>query len=152
MEIETNLLQHFRCPENEFFYQLGIYEPLEVDPQHTRIRLLEFIQPRHGQKDGPLEFKLHQSIPLSLCVKPFSSPDKAYPFVAISYRAGEPNDTTVVKVNRRPFNVFRSLWLALGRLLDSLGSSEDDADNSQTLYIWADQICIDQSNADEKVI
>lgn len=144
---ETNPLQakHFHCPENDDFYGSGIYQSLNTD--EFSIRLLKAVPPDRSKPDAILQFTLHQPVLLSSTVP--NSPT-SQPFIAMLYRAGDPADTLPILINGQRFNVFRSLGLGLRRLLDSLGRERDDLQLEETLYIWADQICINQSDAVEK--
>ncbi|KAK3315971.1 heterokaryon incompatibility protein-domain-containing protein [Apodospora peruviana] len=142
----THNQPHFHCPENDDFYQSGQYKTLDTEEQE--IRLLKALKPDESDPEGPLRFTLHQNTPLSKCNAedgPGSSP-----FIAMSYRAGDPTDTVPVIVDGRTFNVFKSLGLALGSLLQSLCKQDGSWELAETLFIWADQICINQSDMDEK--
>jgi len=160
--------REFHFPENTAFYASQVYQPLAPSPPQEEaefsIRLLQAVPPDPTQPpDAPLQFTLHQPIPLSSTIvtpnttatnpdspSPSSSSTKRYPFIAISYRAGNPYETTPILINNQPFNAFRSLALGLHRLLASLGREKGNLELEETLYIWADQICINQRDSSEK--
>ncbi|KAE8444971.1 hypothetical protein EG329_014099 [Mollisiaceae sp. DMI_Dod_QoI] len=67
--------------------------------------------------------------------------DENIPFKALSYTWGIPSDPHhTIYLNRYPFQVRQNLWLALERFR-RLG---------ETLVMWIDAICIDQSNELER--
>jgi len=146
--VDGDIMPTFHCPENDDFYGARIYERLEAQP--PEIRLLRALPPDDADPDGPLRFSLCQRIPLSECRETDTSPRK-YAFVAMSYRAGNPKDTLPVLVDGRRFNVFRPLGLALRSLLWSLGRRNGNPELEETLLFWADQVCINQSDAEEKM-
>ncbi|KAK3365376.1 heterokaryon incompatibility protein-domain-containing protein [Podospora didyma] len=112
----------FHCPENSAFYKGGHYCPL--------------IQ---------MEKK---SVSSKRCRPTTRIP---MPFIAMSYCAGDPNKTIPVFIDGEVFNVFESLGRALRALLLSLGRNKESTSQLEdTLYIWADQICINQSDGTEK--
>jgi len=67
---------------------------------------------------------------------------------AISYAAGDHKDTEEILVNKRPFNAFRSLAEAVRAIRDQPHTCE--ASTTFAPLIWADQICINQSDPDER--
>ncbi|KAK3395180.1 heterokaryon incompatibility protein-domain-containing protein [Podospora didyma] len=137
----------FHCPENSAFYKGGHYLPL--DPDGKEIRLLKALPPDDADPDGPLRFSLSQQVPLSDTELIPLLPCK--PFIAMSYCAGDPNKTIPVFIDGEVFNVFESLGRALRALLLSLGRNKESTSQLEdTLYIWADQICINQSDGTEK--
>ncbi|KAK1758031.1 heterokaryon incompatibility protein-domain-containing protein [Echria macrotheca] len=147
----------FHCPENDDFYRSGIYERLDTpDTDDLSIRLLKAVPPDPSDPSAPLRFTLHQHVSLAETVPNPLSPahliSPSHPYIAISYRAGDPSDILTIFVNDRPFNVFRSLGLGLHRLVGSLGRDKDDLDIESIMYIWADQICINQSDSAEKAV
>ncbi|KAK4442591.1 heterokaryon incompatibility protein-domain-containing protein [Podospora aff. communis PSN243] len=136
---------HFHCPENDDFYGAGIYQ--ELDPSHQHIRLLQARRPDESDPDGLLRFTMAQRLPLSECQ---SGEGAKHPFIAMSYCAGSPYETVPVLIDGKSFNVFRSLHLALHSLLHHLGRKKNEWELESTLWIWADQVCINQSNDVEK--
>ncbi|KAK0710252.1 heterokaryon incompatibility, partial [Lasiosphaeria miniovina] len=71
-------------------------------------------------------------------------------FVALSYCAGDPSDTVPVLIDGQEFNTFRPLGTALRSLLWSMGRGDASWELEDTLFFWADQICINQSDSAEK--
>ena len=61
-------------------------------------------------------------------------------YTALSYVWGDPTDLQTILVDGLPFSVRANLYSAL----------RDLRDNTKTLRLWADAICIDQLNEDEK--
>ncbi|KAK5989088.1 hypothetical protein PT974_10586 [Cladobotryum mycophilum] len=128
--------KHFHSPENASFYNNKNYKHL--NHANREIRLLQ-IQRNH--QSSLLSFKLLQPVPLA----------EAGCFIAVSYRAGNPRQTVPVLINGQRFNVFAPLGGALARVAQRLDvDDQDDRDLTLAANIWADQICIDQSNAVEK--
>ncbi|KAH8886040.1 hypothetical protein GQ53DRAFT_348130 [Thozetella sp. PMI_491] len=129
-------LDAFYTPQNADFYSRGLYTPLE--PPKNQIRLLQIFP---ESEDGILRCELRP---------PCSLGDTTQPFVrysALSYAAGDPNKTTTILVNGVPFNAFANLARALEEARSYL--LEYDRDLSED-YIWADQICINQSDPQER--
>jgi hypothetical protein len=75
-------------------------------------------------------------------------PDLLY--YAISYCAGDPNNTTSISVNGHPFSVFASLVRALRAVRCYFKGSGKGAGERFRIPLWVDQICIDQSNPSER--
>jgi hypothetical protein len=65
------------------------------------------------------------------------------PYTAVSYTWGSEKPTEIIYLNGALFNVTPNLWSCLYYL--SLGQRHQDWD-----YLWADAICIDQSNDVER--
>lgn len=61
-------------------------------------------------------------------------------YVALSYVWGEPRDTRVVRVDGRALTITASLDLALRHIRDK----------QRTLFVWADGICINQKDAQDR--
>jgi hypothetical protein len=144
-EPEGTIYVHFHCPQNDDFYRAGIYQ--ELDPTQQHIRLLQALRPDKSDPDGPLRFTMAQRLPLSECQ---TGEGAKHPFIALSYCAGSPYETTAILIDGKQFNVFQSLHLALHSLLHHLGRKEDEWELESTLWIWADQVCINQSDEVEK--
>lgn len=64
-------------------------------------------------------------------------------YLALSYCAGDANDTVLIKVDGHDFKVFRNLFTALRQFRSMIPESV-------TIQAWIDQICIDQSNVEER--
>lgn len=134
----SNAYQHFYSPENAPFYNGNYYK--QLDPAKKQIRLLQIDRSR--QSTSGLCFKLHQPISLDNC--------SSNQFIAISYRAGDPNQTVPISVDGAQFNVFKPLAEALSRASQRLDADEETEDFAPYVYIWADQVCINQSDNAEK--
>jgi hypothetical protein len=102
-----------------------IYQPLYLK---NTIRLLR-IFPRDPNPKKPLSCTLHT---ISLDDNPV--------FTAISYTWGEPGQTHSITCNGHKIGITSNLWWAL---------REASYFNEPEL-VWADQVCIDQSNTDER--
>ena len=69
--------------------------------------------------------------------------DRAPSYTAISYTWGNDDPDEVIHMNGVPFPVRRNLWSCLHYLCF-------DAEHQQWSYIWADALCIDQTNSTER--
>ena len=104
----------------------SIYTPL--DKTGNEIRLLEILPAKSGDPEASVECKLFTC---SLNDKPS--------YTALSYVWGDPNDTKPIIVNCKEVQITINLKDALCQL---------QKDSVRTL--WADALCIDQANDDEK--
>lgn len=68
-------------------------------------------------------------------------------YITLSYCAGDPQRTKPILVNGIPFNAFSNLEHALERAEAQWSQSHS---NQGSLLIWADQICINQSDVQER--
>lgn len=66
-------------------------------------------------------------------------------YIALSYSAGDPGNTKQIMVNGFLFNVFANLEHALECV-----RKHQTKESDEKFLIWADQICIDQSNVEER--
>jgi hypothetical protein len=89
-----------------------------------------------------LQFHIEDNVPFSF----FDDPNLSYS--AVSYAAGDHKVTEVISINNRDFNAFRSLANALRRVQDFIYANHPST--GDVVYIWADQICINQSDPDER--
>ena len=121
--VDTGTTKFF-TPQNEPFYSANQYKRLNSDNKEFRV-----LQVLPGTQDSLIQCKL---------VEPPQSTDLSYE--CISYRAGDPEDVHQIKVNGNLFNVFATLGAALHKLRLP--------DRSRVL--WADQICINQSDVTER--
>lgn len=64
-------------------------------------------------------------------------------YYAISYCAGDLNNTTSISVNGYPFSVFASLAHALRAVRCYFKGRGKEAEERFRIPLWADQICID---------
>jgi hypothetical protein len=129
-------VDNFFSPANYDFYRSQPYSDLD-HPKHE-IRLLELLPIKDGM---PLQVKLLGSFFLSC---PNCEPPA---YRAISYCAGNPKDTEVVIVNGLPFNAFANLAKALKQVILTIQRRDIPR---RPRYIWADQICINQSSPTER--
>lgn len=109
----------------------NLYRHLPLDPKRKEIRVLTLLP---GDTNEPLE--------CSLSVAPLG--DEFVQYNALSYVWGDPQDTTMVKVNGEPAMVTKSLAGALC----SLRNSRDARFSAPP--IWADAICINQGDDAER--
>lgn len=124
----TSTNERFYTPENAGFYQKYDYTPLT--PGTLEIRLLKinaFGQHRHS---------LVSKVPISHAPR----------YTALSYCAGDPNDVSKVWVDGLQFNAFRTLAVAIEDACQFQRESAPDT----IFYLWADQICINQSDKSER--
>lgn len=124
---------NFYSPENHLFYSKNPYKPLST-PDHE-IRLLKLLP---SGDNGVFSFTLLDNVPL---------PSVNNHFTALSYSAGNPRNTSRFLVNGLEFNAFANLGHALREVI-SFWKKEDVVLEQQLL--WIDQICIDQSNPQER--
>jgi hypothetical protein len=126
---------NFYSPENRTFYTQKPYQPLSTS--HRQLRLLKLLSPSISG-EHPLSFQLLDQVPLEAAQKTYT---------ALSYCAGDPNKTAPILVNGIAFNAFANLELALQEAV--VYWKEKDLDWEKD-YLWADQICINQSNTVER--
>ncbi|KAK0110875.1 hypothetical protein ONS96_002462 [Cadophora gregata f. sp. sojae] len=67
-------------------------------------------------------------------------------FTTLSYCAGDPKKTETIVVNGLEFNAFANLGHALRQIRHFWKEKHD----TQELLLWTDQVCINQSNSDER--
>lgn len=118
----------FYSPENHDFYSTFKY--IELDPATDEIRLLRLLP----SADDAVRCELIQPIRL----------DDTSEYTAISYCAGDPKHTKLIYVDGFAMNAFASLADVLQQIRRSSEAPED------TITVWADQICINQNNIDER--
>jgi len=127
---------NFYTPQNSEFYSKFQYMNLESE-QH-RIRLLR-IQPIGPGEDNSSRIKCEVVDNQSLAAIRGQ-------FTTISYCAGDPKKTERILVNGLKFNAFSNLGHALRQARHFWAEKYD----TRELLLWADQICINQSNATER--
>jgi hypothetical protein len=131
----NHLEDNFYTPFNQEFYARNSYSNL--DASKHEIRLLELLPVKD---DEPLSAKL---------ISPFflSSDSATRPrYCAVSYFAGNHKETEVVHVNGIRFNAFANLAHALRQI----ARGAETALQGCPQLIWADQICINQSDLTER--
>ena len=170
---------NFCAPENEAFYAAKVYEPLDKAKKDIRlVKILpgnnndeiqcELVQSIWSAETGYRQWPklpgrdadtnadstflascfLMEGAPVDKKERKIRKlPEDLWPSddgtlrdFALSYSAGDPSDTQEIRVNKRKFNVFRCLNDALRRLRR----------REQSVLMWIDQICIDQSNTEER--
>jgi len=127
---------NFFTPVNHEFYDRSPYS--ELDPTRHEIRLLELLPANASE---PLQVKLLTSFFL------LSNDVEAPNYLAISYFAGNHKETEIVYVDGVRFNAFANLARALRQVIHAREKA-DFKDYPQ--LVWADQICINQSNLSER--
>jgi hypothetical protein len=131
----SSVYDNFYSPENRAFYAQKPYKPL--DRSLHQIRLLRLL-PLETESDGELSFDLLDNISLA---------GSYVQYTALSYCAGDPKKTVPICVNGSRFNAFANLGHALKEVViywETHGRKVEEE------CLWADQICIDQSNPDER--
>lgn len=118
-----------------------VYEPL--DKLRLQFRLLEIAEPDDNNKAGPVAVKTHT-------VSLQDSPS----FAALSYVWGDPTETADIIVNGVPRKVTKSLSEALRHVakhaVPHMNQRGDDKCKRQAFRLWADAICINQDNFEER--
>ena len=132
----TQMEDNFCSPENNDFYAGNHYKTLDNSNGETRFLALKLQVTDSNQ--SRLEVDILDKVP----------PSSLGFYFTVSYAAGNHKETEQILVNNSPFNAFRSLVKALWAVRDQAyfkGAATDEY-----IIIWADQICIDQSNPDER--
>lgn len=119
---------NFYSPRNVSFYASKPYALLNRSAKEIRlIRILP------GNDDDPLGCELLPAQRLE---------EVKYKYLALSYCAGDPTQTSSINIAGLQFNVFASLGVALRRLRR--------VESAEEHLLWVDQICIDQSDTIER--
>jgi hypothetical protein len=126
----------FYSPQNHTFYNSFEYAILK--PSDLHIRLLR-IYPHEANEDDNATIKCDLIDDVSL--KEYTGK-----FTTISYCAGNSKNTETVLVNGVQFNAFANLGHALRQARHFWKTHNAD----RQLLLWADQICINQSNTPER--
>jgi hypothetical protein len=100
----------------------------------TSIRLLVFDNPANSKK-GIIRIRLIEA----------DISDENVKYEALSYTWGDMKDTVSIEIG---LNSYTAITRPLDQFLRSLSQHVDS--NSNQLYFWADQICINQSDIDER--
>lgn len=122
---------NFYSPVNYDFYAHQPYQPLDKDS--SAIRLIRVF--KNGEEE--LQCSLVQNIPLA---------EATDTFTAISYCAGDPKTITTVEVDGLAFNAFANLAHAIEQTYQHCCSATGET----KALLWADQICINQSDLCER--
>lgn len=136
----------------------SLYEHLSITASQHDIRLLRVLDTTTDSIEG-LTRLLDYALEIVSMVN-------APPFVALSYEWGNPWRTSEVLVNGNHFEVRQNLFEALTHIqkrlavfkeftvchsnLKSCSNPNSKAKSSETVYLWIDALCIDQSNVNER--
>lgn len=123
---------NFNSPSNKTFYDTFSYQTLSRTEKE--IRLLKLLP---GYGDEMIKCELLPPAAVISCPS----------YRAISYCAGDPERTTTIQVNGVDFNAFTNLANSLKLLRPSTHASNKD---DKPDIFWADQICINQNEAEER--
>jgi hypothetical protein len=126
----------FYSPQNHTFYNSFEYAILK--PSDLHIRLLR-IYPHEANEDDNATIKCDLIDDVSL-------EEYTGKFTTISYCAGDPKNTETVLVNGVQFNAFANLGHALRQARHFWKTHHA----GRQLLLWADQICINQSDRPER--
>lgn len=134
-DAEICVKDNFFSPQNKSFYDARPkpYKRLNKAKREKRLLLLKAGNRNHDQ----LEIEIADKVSL-IAEQP--------PYYALSYAAGSHQETEKVSIGGRSFNAFRTLATALRRIRDHLLPNVDEG----RYAVWADQICINQSNFTER--
>ena len=105
-----------------------IYRASSFDRPEKQIRLVT-VKPGNSSDDIQCELTVHTL-------------EDTLKYPALSYRWGEPTDTTEILLDGRPFQVTKNLEAALRHYREVWGESE--------LRMWIDAVCINQRDDKEK--
>lgn len=126
----------FCTPANSEFYKSNPYSPLSHSTHEIRVLHLSPVEP-----STPLSARL-----VTISLDDQEARDQSS-FIAISYAAESYKDTEVIYFNGVPFNAFGNLDRALRQVLKA--THEGELQDAPRL-LWADQICINQSDPHER--
>jgi hypothetical protein len=129
-------LDNFCTPANPHFYRSKIYADLDRSKHEIRVLQLSPVQ-----ENTPMSASLK-----TISLNALEAQDDST-FIAISYAAGSYEETEVIYVNGTRFNAFANLARALRQAAQARQKTE--LEHCPEL-IWADQICINQSNPVER--
>jgi hypothetical protein len=126
---------NFFTPENRNFYSKFTYA--DLDPAKREIRLLRVHPSCTTFEDNKVRCDLIDQVELA---------DVEGKYTTISYCAGDPKQTSSVIINGHEFNAFDNLAHALKRARHFWETNHV----KKGFLLWADQICINQSNSSER--
>ncbi|KAJ4345892.1 uncharacterized protein N0V89_012028 [Didymosphaeria variabile] len=113
------------------------YKSCALPSSTTHIRLLQLRLAEPTTTPKSTTSPSNGSLVCELLTTPIAAPLK---FKALSYTWGTAEKTSFLKLNRTQLNITPSLHTAL----QYIASQQED------IYLWVDQVCIDQSNGAEK--
>lgn len=135
-EPQRTKYDNFYTPQNSEFYSKFGY--MSLNPEERRIRLLRIQQLEPGEdKRSRIKYELIDNQSLAAMQGKFTT---------ISYCAGDPKKIETIIVNGLEFNAFSNLGHALRQVRHFWKEKFD----TQELLLWADQVCINQSNPNER--
>jgi len=127
---------NFYTPKNDDFYSQFLYA--ELGTADRRIRLLRIRCLGSETNDTtPVNCDLLDNLSLAMMTGGYTT---------ISYFAGDPNATEEININGKTFNAFANLGYALRQARRFWMAKFPH----QELLLWADQVCINQSNVSER--
>lgn len=136
MEQDNQRVDNFFSPQNRDWYATLPYKTLK--PDERKIRLLRIhLHGGNFTNSTPIECDLLDNVSLA---------DMEGKFTTISYCAGDPKQTETITVNNIHFNASANLGHALRQARKFWNTYRGD----QECLLWADQVCIDQSNTNER--
>lgn len=128
---QSTTFDNFYTPQNQNFYSNFRYQKLSKPDQEVRL-----LSPRDPLDPSCIEFDLIQQVSIQRFQK----------YSTISYHSGDPKATSELLIDGHSFNAFANLARALTRVIKTWKEEFP----SQQLLNWADQICINQSDAEER--
>ncbi|KAH7080770.1 heterokaryon incompatibility protein-domain-containing protein [Paraphoma chrysanthemicola] len=136
VEMPKPKYDNFYTPQNQDFYNQFKY--INLDRKARHIRLLR-IHPIEADEDDSaiVRCDIVDNLPLVSMERKFTT---------LSYCAGDPKKTESILVNDIHFNAFANLGHALRQVRHYWNKNR----NGKELLLWADQVCIDQSNSNER--
>ncbi|PMD28793.1 hypothetical protein L207DRAFT_521110 [Hyaloscypha variabilis F] len=127
---------NFYSPQNSEFYSKLCYTSL--NPEERRIRLLRIQSLEPGEHESSrIRCELIDNLSLT---------EMQGKFTTVSYCAGDPKETETILVNGLEFNAFSNL----GHAFRQVRHFWKEKYGTQELLLWTDQICINQSNPDDR--
>ena len=111
------------------------YKHKPLDLQKSQIRLFRLLSKHNGDLEGEISTHDFEDGPS---------------YRAVSYMWGPPSPTREITIEGCSFTVRENLWQFLCHFLDSEYCSSNSLDSSGNVWLWIDQICIDQSTVEER--
>lgn len=122
-ELGESTTDNLHSPANFAFYETSLYRALTLVPYHIRL-----LKVRRDAEKKSFRYELTNGIPLREVVGEYT---------AISYYAGDPNNTLEIIVDGKPSNAFANLVQAIEETCRYLPNHGDSTYNK--VLIWADQ-------------
>ncbi|KAF2422449.1 hypothetical protein EJ08DRAFT_640875 [Tothia fuscella] len=134
---------NFYTPQNSQFY--SEYKYSKLDAVKHEIRLLR-LHPRKVSSSNENQFhcEVLNNVPIAKIHGRYS---------AVSYYSGDPQNTHVISIDGIKFNAFANLWTAIAQVFLSWKKDVgvlSKGFREKELLLWADQICINQSDPEER--